>query len=182
MGTAVELPPDLQTRSQTQPLLVVFLRHSGCPFCKQALADLQQQRTEIERLGTAIVLVHMMPNPSEAAAFFADYGLDDVPAISDPEQQLYRQFEVARGRAGQFLGPAVWWRGLVCTLKEGHLPGRPQGDLSQLAGVFLVRNGEVVREFRHGSSADRPDYVALANPAPDSSSGESPLVSRDEPG
>lgn len=178
MGTALQLPAELLERSRRQPLLVVFLRHSGCPFCRQALADLQQQRAAIEGVGTAIVLVHMMAAPSEATAFFRAYGLDDVLAIADPEQQLYRQFEIARGRAGQFLGPAVWWRGLVCTLKEGHLPGKPQGDLSQLAGVFLIRDGEILKEFRHATSADRPDYAALANPDHRGADGESPLVSQ----
>ncbi|MEO7962475.1 MAG: hypothetical protein ABIT38_01045, partial [Gemmatimonadaceae bacterium] len=52
--------------SNDKPRLVVFLRHGGCTFCKEALADLRQQRRGIEAAGVEIVLVHMgMPNASD---------------------------------------------------------------------------------------------------------------------
>ena len=40
----------LQQLSDSQPVLVVFLRHSGCTFCREAVADLvreQNQRNEL---------------------------------------------------------------------------------------------------------------------------------------
>jgi hypothetical protein len=35
------------------------------------------------------------------------------------------------------------------------------GDGLQMPGVFLLHRGKVLREFRHESAADRPDYVTL---------------------
>lgn len=160
----VELPRDLAERSKRQPLLVVFLRHSGCPFCRQALADLQQQRSRIDANGVQIVIVHMIDDPNAAHEFFAKYNLGDVPAVADSEQKLYAAFGLIRGAAGSYLGPRVWWRGLKCTLFEGHLPGKPNGDVSQLAGAFLVFCNRIVRAIRHETSADRPDYAALSEP------------------
>ena len=78
------------------------------------------------------------------------------------ELLLYREFQLPQGRWTQYLGPRVWWQGFVCTIVERHKPGRPQGDLSQLSGCFLVRDSQIVKEFRHKTSADRPDYVELA--------------------
>lgn len=160
----VALPPDLAARSERQPLLMVFLRHSGCPFCRQALADLQRQRGKIEANGVQIVIVHMIDDPNAAHEFFARYNLGDVPAVADPEQKLYAAFGLIRGAAGSYLGPRVWWRGLKCTLFEGHLPGKPKGDVSQLAGAFLVFRHHIVRAIRHATSADRPDYAVLSEP------------------
>src|SRR5436190_5408253 len=74
--------------SAVQPVLVVFLRHSGCAFCREALSDLQRERSKIEGSGTSIALVHMVSN-DEAAVFFKPYGLDDVPRFSDPQRKLY---------------------------------------------------------------------------------------------
>jgi len=147
--------------------LLVFLRHSGCPFCKQVLSDLSRVRSEIESRDVEIVLVHMMQDAEQAEAFFARYNLDDVTSISDPDQELYKLLGVERGRLTEFLGPRVWLKGAVCTLWEGHLPGKPQGDVSQLGGVFLVEEGQVLNSYLCKNSSDRPDYVSLLEPEND---------------
>lgn len=151
----------LDALSRVAPRLVVFLRHSGCPFCKETLALLQQQRQAIEAAGTRIVLVHMMPD-DEAAEMFGGYGLDDVARISDPERKLYEAFELKRGGVSQVMGPRVWWQGFKTTILKGHLPGAPGGDVFQLPGAFLVKEGELLRAFRPDTSAEHPDYTELA--------------------
>lgn len=150
----------LSELSRRGPVLVVFLRHSGCTFCRQALADLAACRQAITAAGVTIALVHM-DTDAAAAVLFAKYGLQDVPRISDPAQDLYRAFHLARGGVSQVVGTRVWGTGLK-SLLAGHLPGVPVGDVWQMPGVFLVHNGRVLRAFRHATSGDRPDYVALA--------------------
>ena len=146
--------------SRSAPVLLVFLRHSGCPFCRQTLADLSEKRQAIEASGTRIVLVHMQSD-ADAAKLFAGYGLADVSRISDPGQELYRAFQRSRGSLAQVTGPRVWGAGLK-SLLSGNLPGIPSADVLQMPGVFLVRDGRVLRSFRHATSGDRPDYVDLA--------------------
>src|SRR6185369_2918002 len=138
--------------SRRSPEHVEILRHAGCTFCRQALADLQARREKIEAQGTKVVLVHM-DTDANAAKLFATYGLDDVPRIADPEQKLYAAFDLARGSAWQVMGPANWWRGLWATLGNGF--GVPVGDVFQMPGAFLVQGGKVLRAFRHEASADR---------------------------
>ena len=41
------------------PVLLVFLRHFGCIFCKEALVDISKNRSKIETGGLKIVFVHM---------------------------------------------------------------------------------------------------------------------------
>jgi peroxiredoxin len=142
------------------PCLVVFLRHVGCLFCREALADLARMRDEIERCGSRIVLVHMSADET-AAAFFARYDLADVPRISDPEQRLYNAFELGRGSVLQLFGLRTWRRGYAA-LREGHRIGRPEGDPLRMPGVFLVQNGRIKFSYRHRSAGDRPDYADIA--------------------
>lgn len=162
--SAIVFPERFDLLNQPGRRLLVFLRHSGCPFCKQALADLKAAREDIESTGAEIVLVHMMTDEDEAHSFFARYGLGDVTAISDPDQELYDLLGIERGKASQYMGPRVWLQGAVCTLFEGHLPGMPRGDVSQLGGVVLLEDGQVLRKHLCGTSADRPDYVTLSKP------------------
>jgi peroxiredoxin len=146
--------------SNRQPVLLVLLRHSGCTFCREALADLAAGRAEIEAKGARIALVHMGTAES-FAAFAASYGMGDVAAVSDPERRLYRGLGLRRGRLGQLFGWRVWWRGAK-SFFEGHHPGALEGDGTQMPGVFLIHQGRVVRRFVHGNAAERPDYVKLS--------------------
>jgi peroxiredoxin len=147
--------------SQESPLLLVFLRHMGCPFCREALADLAGQREAIERMGTRIAIVHMS-DPENAQRLLCRNQLDDVHRFDDPRQSLYRAFGLARGRLLELLGPKVWIRGTVATLLERHWPGKVDGDAFQLPGLFVLFHGEVIRSYRHQSAADRPSYISLA--------------------
>lgn len=149
----------LLSLSVRSPLLMVFLRHSGCTFCREALADIAKQRDEIESDGTRIVLVHMTTD-EEVSEVFGRYGLERLQRISDPQRELYRAFELESGSLRQLLHWRVWWRGFVAGLLKRHGAGRLRGDGRQMPGVFLVSNGVVVKSFRHRTAADRPDYAS----------------------
>jgi peroxiredoxin len=150
--------------SDQHPVLIVFLRHSGCAFCREALSDLQKQRSQIEASGTTIALVHMVSN-DEAARFFKGYGLDDVPRFSDPDRTLYEAFDLHRGNLWQLIGPSVFWRGMKAFF-SGHGAGRIRGDVAQLPGTFVIHHGRIVQAFRNKTAADRPVYAEMACAVP----------------
>jgi hypothetical protein len=109
-----------------------------------------------------VAFVH--PNPeSQADELARQYGMADVSRFSDPEGHLYQAFGLGRARIIDFLKPGAikryWqaWRG-------GHSGGKIAGDVRLMPGVFLVKDGEIQRAYRHPTLADRPDYVALAQP------------------
>lgn len=108
-----------------------------------------------------MAFVHM-GTEDEARPFFAAYGMEAVPRVSDPQASLYREFGLARGGVTQVLGASVWTRGMKAFLSGGHTAGKPIGDPWQMPGVFLVHRGKILREFRHDSSSDVPDYTELA--------------------
>jgi hypothetical protein len=140
----------------------------GCTFCREALADLAEKREALEKSGTKLCLVHMMPEDDErAASFFGNYGLEDVARVSDPDRRLYRAFGLRRGRVLQLFGWPVWIRGFKAGILNRHGVGGLAGDGLQMPGVFLLTGGEIARSFRHETAADRPDYEDLACcPAP----------------
>jgi peroxiredoxin len=145
--------------SRSQPTLVVFLRHSGCTFCREALADIGARRAQIESEGTGIALVHMS-SPEAFGAFAKAYGLEDLPAVSDPTGRLYRGIGLRRGTVAQLFGWSVWRRAMSALL-AGHRVGWLDGDATQMPGAFLIQNGQVVRRYMHANAADRPDYLEL---------------------
>jgi peroxiredoxin len=151
--------------SKTSPVLLVFLRHAGCTFCREALADIAEQRRAIEASGTRMVLVHM-GSEEKSAQYFQSYGLADVLRISDPNQALYRAFGLNRGNLTKLFGPKVWLRGFQACIIEKHGIGALAGDGFQMPGVFLVYQGEVLRSYRHQSAADRPNYARFVDEEP----------------
>lgn len=148
--------------SGSSPVLLVFLRHFGCTFCRESMTSLARDRKTIEALGTKIVLVHMA-DESKANEVTSRYGLSDLHRISDPEKILYNSFALERGNFRQLLGLKVLIRGFIAGILGRNYIGAPQGDYTQLPGVFLVYKGEVVKAYRHDTAADTPDYILLAN-------------------
>ena len=149
--------------SMVKPQLVVLLRHSGCTFCRQALADLARHKDELRRVGVELVLVHQ-GDPDSAAKWFAEYGLGDARQISDPQTKLYQVFELGKASVLDLLKPSVWWHGLRAAIFQRHWFGKIVGDVFQMPGVFLLDQGKIVRSFRHKLASDRPNYLELACP------------------
>lgn len=150
----------LDELSRLGPTLVVFLRHAGCPFCREALADIAGIRPRLEGEGARLVLVHLCAE-QEIARLLAIHGLQETPRIHDPHGSLYRAFGLPRGSLADVAGPKVWWRACQAVVGGRHSAGIPHSDAFQMPGVFLIFHGEILRSYRHQSAADRPDYLAL---------------------
>ena len=146
--------------SAAGPVLVLFVRHAGCVFCREALSDLAQQRDAFEREGLTLAIVHMSP-PLEATEFFAEYKLQDAHRFSDPSCQLYRAFGLERGSLVQLMGPRVWWRGFLAWRKGYGFSGL-RGDGFQLGGAFLLHEGKIVQTKRANDAAERLNLAQLA--------------------
>ena len=147
--------------SQQQNLLVVCVRHSGCTYCREALDDLARQKSSIQELGARPVVVHMGSIP-QGEEMLRQYGCQDVDQVSDPTRQLYHALQLRLGTLTELFGVHAFRRALI----EGTIFrfgfGRIVGSVLQMPGAFLIRNGQIVKAFRHQSSADRPNYAEIA--------------------
>ena len=144
------------------PVMLVFLRHFGCVFCKQALHDLALRRETIERSGIKIVFVHMADDDT-AIEYFEAFNLRGATDICDPAQQFYRAFGLQRGSFNQLYGLQTWIRGYQVKQALGYEIelAKRLGDSTQMPGVFVLFEGQVRDKFIHRLASERPDYEQL---------------------
>ena len=143
--------------SSDGPVMLVFLRHFGCTFCKEAVSDLSCKHDAYKAAGIKLILVHMSPS-EDGEAFFKNYGFTDVEHVSDPACRFYAGFGLVKGNFSQLFGLRVMMRGFENTMVKGHSLGRFIGDGFQMPGVFLIQNGNIREKFVHKYASDRPNY------------------------
>ena len=144
------------------PVLLIFLRHFGCSFCRQTLDDVSRIRARIEGQGVRPVFVHL-GSPERAKPYFDYYHLSDIERVSDPQASLYARPVFALPRKNvfsQFLVPAVWAGWLKGAVRK-HGIGMIKEDADQMPGIFYLRDRAIVRAFRYKTIADQPDYLKL---------------------
>jgi hypothetical protein len=144
------------------PVLLIFLRHFGCAFCRQALDQVSQIREQIATRGTNPVFVHL-GSPERARPYFDYYHLSDVERVSNPDASLYQHPAFGLSRRNVFLNvlsPAVW-KGWLKGAMFKYGIGTIHEDGDQMPGVFFLKDRRIVRGFRYQSIADEPDYLKL---------------------
>lgn len=146
--------------SNKSPILLIFLRHFGCTFCREALSDIAKRYETIEAMGFKVIFVHMSDNKL-AERYFNRYDLAGVDHISDPNCQYYAKFGLTKGTFTQLFGLKSWVRGFQAGVLDGHLIGTQMGDGFQMPGVFVINKGVIQESFIHKDSSDRPDYHSL---------------------
>ncbi len=151
----------LRALCNERPTLIVLLRHSGCTFCKQTLADLSRGQESIANAGVHLAIVAMSPTSADVRALADKYGVRRSSCFADPDRVLYRALELKRGGMRQLFGLRVILGGLRAFV-EGHGVGRLEGDGFQMPGAFVVHQDRVLRAYRHETAADRPNLEALA--------------------
>lgn len=151
----------IQPEDSDQPVLLVFLRHFGCVFCKETLAVLKREHKLIEKLGTKLIIVHMS-DETEAGKTLERYGLGHVSRVSDSQFELYKQFGLEKGEMGQLINLKGILRMVDLLLFKGIRQSKSQGDPYQMPGAFLVQNGQIKNAFKHETASDSPDYIRLA--------------------
>jgi len=153
----------LKEISDTNPVLLIFLRHFGCVFCQEGLNDLAELKDKIESKGFRIVYIHMSNNDT-ADNYFNKYKLKDAIHISDLERRYYAAFGLTKGSFSQLYGLSTWIKGFSAKSKGYKLElAEHLGDSTQMPGIFVVYQGEVKDKFIHKKASDTPDYEKLIN-------------------
>lgn len=150
----------LSKLSKKYDVILVFLRHFGCPFCREALDDLALLRDQFRHKNVRLIFVHLSEE-MYGDIYLAEHGLENEEHISDPDMSLYDYFGLQKGSFRELYGLKVWSR----VVQVSHHPrvGRNSGNWNQMPGIFVIRNNQVMNSFIHETAADRPDYLALIN-------------------
>lgn len=146
------------------PLVVVFVRHYGCIFCRERAAEVRAHRASIEKKGAAIVFVgNGLP---AMAREFAAQNADGLPVLSDPTKKTFELAGMRRGLS-TVLRPSMLtnaWR----AFRSGHRQTKVQGDPWQQGGaIVLGKDGVVLHAQRDCAAGDAIDWsrVVAAIPA-----------------
>ncbi len=117
--------------------VTTFVRHFGCLFCHQAVDDLIAVVPRIHARGARVVVVGN-GSVEQAVRFYAEKALprEGVDVVTDPEREVYRSADFARGMPQLLTGGAR--RAYREARREGHRVTGLFGDLTQLGGTMVT--------------------------------------------
>lgn len=148
-------------------LALVFLRHYGCPFCKEHAREIDSHSGDLRHAGVAVALIGC--GTSDEARAFRDELRLNVPLFNDADRVAYAAYGLGVANAGSLLNPRVLAGG-VRAASKGYLPRRSSGHPLQLQGQFLIgRDGVIASAARPAVMSDIPsasDLLAQAMSLP----------------
>jgi hypothetical protein len=152
------MPGSLRDQLGDRPTLLVFLRHFGCTFCRETVAELREAAAAP---AYPPVLFVFQASPTEGRALLRrDW--PEARAVADPEFVLYEAFGVQRGSLLQLFGPGVFRAGRRA-YKKGYENGPRSGDIFRMPGVFLVRGERILRQHSYRHAGDHPDFRSFSS-------------------
>jgi len=130
------------------PAVIVWLRHFGCVFCREQVAEIRAKRGEIEALGGGIAFVGN--GTARAAAWFQKRFAADSTVLTDPDLASYRAIG-ARSGLMSTLGPQSWGAG-IRAFRSGARQTTTKGHAYQQGGLVVMAPGDTVL-YQHISRA-----------------------------
>jgi hypothetical protein len=141
------------------PTVLVLLRHLGCLFCQEHLAELRAHAEEVVAAGGQIAVISYAA-PQHVERFSRALGHPYL-WLSDPARASYRAFKVGRGGPLNPFSRTDIWHNFISTLR-GRLWLPQQADLWQLGADFVFDpEGNLTMAHRCRSSHDRPPAAAV---------------------
>jgi peroxiredoxin len=146
---------DLRDRWSRSVLIVTFMRHFGCSFCREHLSKLSRADDRIRAAGAETIAIFQY----EAEATKAHCEGRGVPfdCLGDPLHEAYAQVELGKGNLRQMAGWRVMKKARSAYRAGGGL-GKPQGiSVMQMPGTFVIgRDGRVLLPYYSETAADNP--------------------------
>ena len=123
------------------------------------MAQLRHTKSKFDEKGVQILLVGM--GTMEQAETFRKTFAPEFSMVCDPEARLYRAYQLKRTGLLQMASPLLFAKAMKA-FSSGHRMGAPQGDVFQLAGVFIIDTGGWIRYSHHSRDpADHPEPEEL---------------------
>jgi len=157
--SAVDGPVDLHDRWVDRPLIVTFMRHFGCAFCREHLIQMGRAWTDIRDTGADAVAIFQYR--AESTRNFCRARKVPFDCLGDPEKKGYAAVGLERGMRREYLGAKVA-RGWLRAARSGAVVGIPHGDVALRPATFVVApGGRVVLAHYNEDSTDNPPVERL---------------------
>jgi peroxiredoxin len=146
---------ELKDRWREGPLVVMFMRHFGCPFCREHLMRMGRALPQFEAEGAQLVAIFQYS--AEATEAFCASRKVPFDCLADPLREAYGEVSLGRGKRNQLLN----WRiakAWVRNAASGNVSsGAKGGDYAQMPGTFVVdTEGYLTLAHYNASSEDNP--------------------------
>lgn len=126
---------------QDRPLVLTFLRHLGCIFCREAVARLVALQPSLTAAGADVAVV-TLATPAQAAAFCGARA-PGLHCLAEPSGDLQWAFSIGRITPAMLVKWATIAAGMRAIL-AGHVQGRAVGDVGWVPAVFVIgRDGRI---------------------------------------
>jgi hypothetical protein len=153
-------PGTLRDQLGSRPILLVFLRHLGCLFTREWLAELEGAAASDPSFPD-LLFFHLGAG-EQGDAFFAE-AAPEIRAVADPDRKFYKALGVPSASVVQLLDPRVWACGMRA-YRDGHKSGKPVGDPLVLPGLFLLEGGHVTWQFVPSHMGGLPRLAEIPRP------------------
>ncbi len=138
-------------------VLLSFYRYASCPFCNLRFHALRQKQTEWQAKG--LITLAIFQSPKASILEYAGKEPSPITIIPNPERDLYRLYGVEGSWKG-FVTGALQLGTFAKALKEGHLPGKIEGDMNMIPADFVIdEQGKILLAY-YGK--DISDHVEIA--------------------
>ena len=144
-----------------KPTALIFLRHYGCRLSRVDILDYKAGYGKIAQTGGQLILVlqsvrQILKEAQKEEAF-------PFVMISDPEQELYRRYEVGAAETMEGIGSPSAAEKMRRAVEElGLRPGVKEGNPCQLPATFLLGGDGLVLWAHYGTDGgDVPDVDTL---------------------
>jgi peroxiredoxin len=135
------------------PAVLVFVRHFGCLFCRQQVAELAPMAEAIRARGARLAIIGQ-GSVEDARVFRTEQQLT-VPLFTDPARDAYCAMQMRSGTR-TVIGPRVLRRAWTAW-RQGFRQTRPAGDPFQQGGVVIVDTAGAERyAFISRDAGDHP--------------------------
>jgi hypothetical protein len=135
-------------------VIVHFLRHLGCIYCKHAVDQLYKISTQNPGF-PPIIFVHQ--SPLEVGETFFEKHFPGASHISDPELSLYNLFGIQSLNGLHYFDPRMILKGIKLTF-QGYSNRLGMGNMRLLSGTFLFLNGKLVWQHRAKRAGEEPNW------------------------
>ena len=139
---------------------IVFLRYYGCTLCQYDMHQYAKNSGEIEATGGKLLVV-LQSDPKRLAD-----ELGEVPPpfqiICDPEQRLYKQFEIMPAETKEKMIDAGTIKKIGLATVGGFKHGDYEGNELQLPATFVLEQDRTIVYAHYGKSvSDVPGPAEL---------------------
>ena len=139
---------------------LVFLRYYGCTLCQLDLRDYAKSIEQVKAAGGQLLVV-LQSDPDALADQLKEHPLP-YPIVCDPEQKLYKQFEIRPAASKLGMADPKTVAKIMRARKEGLQHGAYEGEELQLPACFVVDREMNLTYVHDGkSAADVPNAGEL---------------------